>query len=141
MDMSDENDTLSVILFSGTDDRLGAAAVLVSGAAAMGRRVDILLQYWALDAFRAGAARKDHGVAPEGGAEGAAALARMAEKGAQHWIELFAVAKDIGEVSIHACAQSMDMFELSKEDLDPIVDDVEGVAAFMLEAEGQLVFI
>ncbi|MGZ4203986.1 MAG: DsrE/DsrF/DrsH-like family protein [Actinomycetota bacterium] len=139
--MNDQNDTLSVILFSGTDDKLGAAAVLVSGAAAMGRRVDILLQYWALEAFRAGATRKDHGVSPEGGPEGAAALARLADKGAQHWSDLFAVAKDVGEVAIHACAQSMELFGLEKSDLDPIVDDVEGVAAFILEAEGQMVFI
>ena len=36
----------------------------------------------------------------------------------------------------------MDMFHLTKEDLDPIVDGVEGVAAFMTSAaEGQVVFI
>jgi len=45
--------TVSWVLFSGTDDRLSAAAVLAAGAAAIGREVNVFLQYWALDAFRA----------------------------------------------------------------------------------------
>jgi peroxiredoxin family protein len=39
--MSDE--ALSLVLFSGTDDKLQAAAVLTVGAAAMGRKVRILV--------------------------------------------------------------------------------------------------
>ena len=46
------DDTLSLIIFSGTDDKLTAAAVLAAGAAAMDRKVNVLLQYWGLDAFR-----------------------------------------------------------------------------------------
>ena len=72
----DDGQTLSLVLFSGTDDRLNAAAVLTAGAAAMGRRVNIFLQYWALDAFRADRILKDHGIAPEAGAEGAEAVRR-----------------------------------------------------------------
>ena len=70
------NDSLSLVLFSGTDDKLNAAAVLAAGAAAMGRKVHVFLQYWALDAFRADRILKEHGVAPEAGPEGAAALQR-----------------------------------------------------------------
>ena len=43
-----EDGTFSLVLFSGTDDKLAAAAVLAVGAAAMGRPVSIFLQYWAL---------------------------------------------------------------------------------------------
>jgi len=134
------DETLSLILFSGTDDKLTAAAVLAVGAAAMGRPVNVFLQYWALDAFRADRIRKDHGVAAEAGVEGATLVARAAEKG-QHWADTLSQAKDIGEVGIHACALSMDLFEIVKDDLDPLVDDVEGVAAFMAEATGAIVFI
>jgi peroxiredoxin family protein len=35
----------------------------------------------------------------------------------------------------------MDLFGLAQGDLDPLVDDVEGITAFMLAADGQLVFI
>ena len=57
------DDTLSLVLFSGTDDKLHAAGTLAAGAAAMGRPVNVLLQYWALDAFRAAAIDADHGLA------------------------------------------------------------------------------
>ena len=60
-------ETLNVVLFSGTDDKLQAAAVLTAGAAALGKPVNIFLQYWALDAFRADRIGADHGLAPEAG--------------------------------------------------------------------------
>jgi peroxiredoxin family protein len=130
--------SLSVVLFSGTDDKLNAAAVLTAGAAAMGRKVHVFLQYWALDAFRSDRILKDHGVAPEAGPVGAAAFQRH---GGQHWSEILRQAKDIGEVEIQACSLSMDMFGLEVADLDPLVDGQEGVAGFFLHAEGPVTFI
>jgi peroxiredoxin family protein len=136
------DETVSLVLFSGTDDKLTAAAVLAVGAAAMGRKVNILLQYWAVDAFGKDTIRKDHGVAAEAGPEGASAIARATERGRnQHWADLFEQAKLVGDVGIHACALTMDLFDISKDDLDPLVDDVEGVAAFMAEATGPITFI
>lgn len=140
--MGDGEQTLSIALLSGTDDKLNAAALLTAGAAALGRKVDILLQYWALDAFRAGNLTKDHGLAPEAGPDGATAVRRLqAEGGGQHWSQVLAQAKQLGEVQVHACSLSMDLFGLTTDDLDPLVDDVEGVTAFMLAADGQVVFI
>lgn len=133
-----DDSTLSLVLFSGTDDKLGAAAVMTVGAAAMGRKVNVFLQYWALDAFRAEKILKDHGAAPEAGPEGAQIMRRH---GTQHWSELFRQAKDIGEVGIHACSLSMEMFGLTVEDLDPLVDDQEGVASFFVEVDGPVTFI
>ena len=51
--------------------------------------------------------------------------------------------KDLGGVvDIQACSLSMDLLHLESGDLDPLVDGVEGVTAFYLNAgEGQLVFI
>lgn len=133
-----DDSTLSLVLFSGTDDKLNAAAVLTAGAAAMGRKVNIFLQYWALDAFRADRVLKDHGVAPEAGPEGAEAYQRHA---GQHWSEIFRQAKEIGDVGIHACSLSMEMFGLRVEDLDPLVDDQEGVASFFMDVDGPVTFI
>ncbi|HZP96544.1 MAG TPA: DsrE/DsrF/DrsH-like family protein [Candidatus Limnocylindria bacterium] len=136
-----EDATLSLVLFSGTDDRLGAAAILATGAAAMGRPVNVFLQYWALDAFRKDRVGTDHGVAAEAGS-GGAALVKKDQAGDRHWSALLRQAKDIGEVRIHACALSMELFGITKDDLDPLVDDVEGVAAFMSDAQtGPITFI
>jgi len=137
--MDDQDKPLSLVLFSGTDDKLTAAAVLAVGAAAMGRPVNVFLQYYALDAFRAGRVCQDHAISPEATSEQAPVV--RAHPG-QHWSDLLQQARDVGEVSIQACALSMDMFHLKKEDLDPLVDGVEGVAAFIASAsDGQVLFI
>ena len=133
---------LAVGLFSGTDDRLNAAAVLIAGAAALGRPVHVLLQYWALDAFRAENSGLDHGLAPEAGHRGANAVRRLARLGQSSWPETLRQAKEIGQVDIEACSLSMDLLALREADLDPLVDGVEGVTAFWMAAEdAQVVFI
>src|SRR6266508_5665595 len=129
--MNDDT-TLSLVLFSGTDDRLAAAAVLATGAAAMGRPVNVFLQYWALDAFRKTKIADDHGSATEAGPSGTT-LVRQSLTGQRHWSELLKQAKDIGEVKIHACALSMELFGLTKGDRDAPVDDVEGPAPLVID--------
>jgi peroxiredoxin family protein len=130
-----DGQTISLVLFSGTDDRLTAAAVLTAGAAAMGHKVNIFLQYWALDAFRSDRITKEHGIAPEGDA---AVVQRYA---GQHWSEILRQAKEVGEVQIHACTASMEMLGLKTEDLDQLVDGQEGVASFFMDVDGSVTFI
>ena len=136
------DDCLNLVVFSGTDDKLQAVAVLTAGAAALGKKVNLFLQYWALDAFTKAKIERDHGLAPEAGAEGRAAVDALAKAGQAPWAETLRQAKDLGEVDIQACSLSMDLLHLEEEDLDPLVDGVEGVTAFYLNAgEGQIVFI
>jgi len=142
METTDQQ-ALSLILFSGTDDKLNAATVLVSGAAALDRRVNVFLQYWGLEAFEKDRIDKDHGASADAGPEGQEWLRKAREMpGHQHWADTLRLAGEIGDVHITACALSMDLFGITKEDLDPMVDGVEGVVSFLLSAEGsQLVFI
>lgn len=136
------DEPINLVLFSGTDDRLQAAAVLTAGAAALGKPVNIFLQYWALDAFRADRISRDHGLAPEAGAEGRDAVDALRDAGQASWADTLRQAKELGGVDIQACSLSMDLLRLDENDLDPLVDGVEGVTAFYLNAgEGQLVFI
>ena len=121
-----DDSTFSMVLFSGTDDKLNAAAVLIAGAAAMGRKVDVFLQYWALDAFRTDRITKDHGVVPEAGPEGAELFQRH---GGQHWSDILRQAKSIGDVAI------------TVDDLDPLVDDQSGVVTFFMEVDGPVTFV
>ena len=136
------NEPMNLVLFSGTDDKLTAAAVLTAGAAALGKPVHVFLQYWALDAFRGDRIRTPRPLAPEAGAEGAAAVEALRTAGQQHWSETFRQAKEIGEVDVQACSLSMDLLGLERSALDPLVDGIEGVAAFYVNAgDGPVVFI
>jgi peroxiredoxin family protein len=136
------DDSLNLVLFSGTDDKLQAAAVLAAGAAALGKPVNVFLQYWALEAFRADRIAADHGLAPEAGEAGRSAVDALRTAGQASWADTLRQAKELGGVDIEACSLSMDLLQLEQSDLDPLVDGVEGVTAFYLNAgEGQLVFI
>ena len=136
------DEPINLVLFSGTDDKLQAAAVLTAGAAALGRPVNIFLQYWALDAFRADRIGGDHGLAPEAGTAGRTAVRALSDAGQASWAETLRQAKELGGVDIQACSLSMDLLKLEAGDLDPLVDGVEGVTAFYINAgEGQFLFI
>jgi peroxiredoxin family protein len=134
------SECLSIVLFSGTADKLHAAGTIAAGAAAMGRPVNVLLMYWALDAFRADRIENDHGLAYD------AARPRFHEPvgmvGAIPWLETFRQAKEIGDVSITACSGSLTVLGIDATTLDPLVDASGGIAAFLLAAEGgQVLFI
>jgi peroxiredoxin family protein len=137
------DEPLAITLFSGTDDKLQAAAVLTAGAAVIGRPVHVFLQYWGLDAFRAnGSTPHEPMLAPEAGEAGLAAVKALAAAGQASWRETLVQAKAIGQVEIQACSLSMDLLHLTLADLDPLVDGVEGITAFWLAAsEGQVIFI
>jgi peroxiredoxin family protein len=136
------DEPLNLILFSGTDDKLQAAAVLSAGAAALGRPVNVFLQYWALDAFRADRIDRSHGLAPEAGDEGRRQVDALTAAGQQSWAETFRQAKDVGSVDVQACSLSMDLHGIGLSDRDPLGDGVEGETAFHLNAgNGPLVFI
>ena len=127
------DEPLNLVLFSGTDDRLQAAAVLAAGAAALGKP---------LDAFRADRIGRDHGLAPEAGDEGRRQVDALRTAGQASWSDTLRMAKELGSIDIEACSLSMDLLGLEQTDLDPLVDGVEGVTAFYLNAgEGQVVFI
>ncbi|HEY7451012.1 MAG TPA: DsrE/DsrF/DrsH-like family protein [Candidatus Limnocylindria bacterium] len=136
------DEPLNLVLFSGTDDKLNAAAVLAAGAAALGRPVNVFLQYWALDAFRADRISSDHGLAPEAGAEGRTAVDALRAAGQASWADTLRQAKELGGIDIQACSLSMDLLHIAETDLDPLVDGVEGVTAFYLNAgAGPVTFI
>ena len=135
------DETISLVLFSGTDDKLQAAATLAAGAAALGRPVKIFLQFWALDAFRADLINADHGLAAEAGEAGKAAVAAAEKAGQARWPETLRAAKELGEVDIQACSASMAMLKLGQSDLDhglaPEAGPAGRIAVDSLRAAGQ----
>ncbi len=131
---------LNIVLFSGTADKLHAAATLAAGAAAMDRPVNILLQYWALDAFRMERLEESHGLAWDSTADGASRPVKGTK--AIPWLDTFRMAKELGSLSILACSGSLDTLGIDVTALDPLVDASGGIATFLLAADdGQIVFI
>jgi len=130
---------LSMVVFSGTVDRLYPAAIMASGAVAMGMDVDLFLTFYGLDAFRNGNPKTNQKM-DMNYKELAPMLAQlMKEKNVPSWYDMIRKAKEIGNVRVHACAMTLDLMGLKKEDLDPIVDDVVGVGEFVSEAkEGEI---
>ena len=78
----------------------------------------------------------------EAGDAGRQKVDALARAGQAPWAETLRQAKALGEVDIEACSLSMDLLGLEESDLDPLVDGVEGVTAFYLNAgDGQIVFV
>ena len=134
------DEPLNLVLFSGTDDKLQAAAVLAAGAAALGKPVNVFLQYWALDAFRTARLAESHGLAWDAMTEGTARPVNGTKS--IQWLETFRMAKELGQVSILACSGSLDVLGIDVTTLDPMIDASGGIATFLMNAEdGQIVFI
>ncbi len=60
----------------------------------------------------------------------------MHEKQVPSWFDVLQMAADVGDVKVHACAMTMDLLEIEKDDLVDMVDDVIGVATFVSMSEG-----
>ena len=122
---------MAVVLTESAVDKLLPLATLVSGAVAMGLRVDIFASYWGLLAFRRSTPPAAAAVSPGHGEEGQRLEAALRAKNAPSWRAILEMAKSLGEVHVYACSQSMDVLGLKKTDLDPLVESVTGVASFI----------
>jgi peroxiredoxin family protein len=125
---------LAIVLFSGTMDKLLSASIMATGAAAMGMDVEIFLTNWGALAFRKGDFKTNKRVSADFADYQSVLLEQMAAKHVTSWMENLEGAKEIGNVHIAACSHTMTLFDLRLEDLEPIVDEVTGVAAFIERA-------
>jgi peroxiredoxin family protein len=125
---------MSLVLFSGTVDKLTAASILATGAAAMGMEVDVFLTTWGIEAFRKDAYKTNRRVSSDYADYAPVMLEAMAAKKAPSWMENLLGAREIGDVHIAACSMTMELFNLKRDDLEPIVDEVTGVATFIEHA-------
>ncbi|MFN8619507.1 MAG: DsrE/DsrF/DrsH-like family protein [Chloroflexota bacterium] len=123
-----DRSVLSLVLFSGTDDKLNAAAVAPRGRRRLGRPVHVFLQYWALEAFRKDGIEADHGLAHQP-ASGRAKVDALRTAGEAWHHETLRQARSWAR-SRSRQLLSMDLLQLEESDLDPLVDGVEGVTAF-----------
>lgn len=122
---------MTLIVFSGTVDKLMPVGILASGAVAMGMEVEIYLTFWGLQAFRQGAPQQVTKMSAEYEDMAPMMMQLMKEKNMPSWYDTLKQAKELGTVRVHACAATMDLMGMTKEDLDPMVDDIVGVAEYV----------
>ena len=132
-------DRMSIIVFSGTVDKLMAASILATGGAAMGMEVEVFLTTWGLEAFRKDGYKTNMKVSKDFEEYGPVMMEQMMAKKVPSWMENFKNAREIGDVKIYACSMTMELFGMKLQDMEPIVDDVTGVAVFVERAkEGKI---
>jgi len=130
---------MSLIVFSGTVDKLMAASILATGGAAMGLEVEVFLTTWGLEAFRKGGYKTNMKISKDFEEYGPVMMEQMMAKKVPSWMENFKNAMEVGEVKIYACSMTMELFDMKLVDLEPIVTDVTGVATFVERAkEGRI---
>ena len=126
---------MSLVVFSGTADKLTAVATLATGAAAMGMEVELFLTFWGLESFRKGAKAQPPRITAEYADYGPVMMELMQAKHVPHWLDTLRDAREIGSVKVYACSATMELFGMQKDDLEDIVDEVTGVATFVDRAK------
>jgi peroxiredoxin family protein len=122
---------MAVVLTECAADKLLPFATLAAGAVALGFRVDVFASYWGLVAFRTSPLPDTTAASPGHGEDGVRLERALKAPKAPSWKAILEMAKSLGELHIYACSQSMEILGLTKGDLDPLVDEVSGVATFI----------
>lgn len=138
--MNDEK--VSIVLFSGTVDKLMAASIITTGAAAMGKKVTVFLTFYGLMAFRKDDWKTNTRFSKDFEEMAEPAMKAMEAKKVPSWMQTLKDAMDVGDVTVKACGMTMDLFDMQLEHLEPVVSEVTGVGSFVEESTGgQTLFI
>lgn len=124
-------------LFTGSVDKLTAAGIILSGAAAMDMKVDIYVLLQGARAFK-----KEIGDNPDKlqMAENPALKEEFMESlknlNVKTWVEFFREAKEITDVKIHICGLAGKIWGGEKlEDFVDLADDICGIGAYITSAQ------
>lgn len=147
-------DRVTIVVLSGDMDRVMAAFIIATGAAAMGMQVTMFFTFWGLNAIRrkgsqSGAKdwlRRLFGFLNKGGAEtlplskfhfwglGTGMMKRVMREHRMPGIpELMQTAQDLG-VKLIACTTTMGLMGITKDTLIDGVDQLAGVTTYLAEA-------
>lgn len=117
---------ISIIVVSGSRERLQMAAMVASVGAVSGNEVSVFLSMNALAPFVRGAPS----VAPHEGEFGAVA----ATKNVPPFKTLFEQAIELGGAKIHPCSMAMDVLALDPAALEPWLSEPLGLTRFLDDA-------
>lgn len=150
-----KSDRVTIVVLSGDMDRVMAAFIIATGAAAMGMQVTMFFTFWGLNAIRRKGTpsaatdwlRRMFGLLNKGGAEtlplsrfhfwglGTCMMKRVMRRHRMPGIpELMQIAQDLG-VQFIACTTTMGLMGITKETLIDGVDQLAGVTTYLAEAK------
>jgi len=119
---------ISVVVVSGTLERLQMAAMVASVGAVSGNEVAVFLSMNALPLFRRGAPSSAPAEGPMGGL--------LTQKKAPPFKQLFEQAVELGDAKIYPCSMAMDVFGYQAEDLEAYLSGPLGLTKFLSDASG-----
>jgi len=117
---------ISIIVVSGSHERLQMAAMVASVAAVSGNQVSVFVSMNALGYFR----RSPESTPPAEGEFGRV----MAQKKVPKFKDLFAQAVELGDAKVFPCSMAMDVLALKPGDLEPYLAEPIGLTAFLIDA-------
>lgn len=151
----DHKNAVTMVVFSGDLDKLLAAFIIATGAAASGKQVNMFFTFWGLKLLQQ-AHKKPRGLSflqkmfafmvkpgPDKrtisklnmAGMGPMMLKKLMKKSkVPSLAELVTTAKSLG-VKFTACTTSMGVMGITKETLIPEVDHIAGVTSFLADAE------
>jgi peroxiredoxin family protein len=151
--MSEENQKATIIVFSGEMDKVFAAFIIATTAAAMGMETTMFFTFWGLKAIQKGNRTgkglfgRMLGLMNRGGIDrigpskfNFGGLGRwmfkkmMKDQNVTSLPEMLQMAIDL-DVKMLACLMSMDVMEITQDDLIDEIDDVVGAATMLAEAQ------
>ena len=118
---------ISIVVVSGTLERLHMAAMMASVESVTGNQVTVFLSMNALEHFRLDA------TPPR--AEGAFGN-RLTEQKAPGFKQLFHQATELGDAAIHPCSMAMDVLGVQPAELEPWLREPLGLTRFLSDAAG-----
>jgi peroxiredoxin family protein len=151
--MAEDNNRATIVVFSGDMDKIFAAFIIATGCAAAGMDTTLFFTFWGLNAIKTGEPIKAKGFLGKmmgimnrgginrlnpsrfsfGGIGRILFSKMMRDKNVTSVAELRQTLIDL-DVHLLACKMSMDVLEITREDLIPEVENIVGVATFVKDA-------
>jgi len=128
------SDKMTIMMYSGTVDKLLPLAIVTSGAVSMDMEVNIFVTFYGLLGFKKGMVETNQKFIKDFEEFVPMIKEQLKKKNIPSWYDMLKKAKETGKVRIQACSTACDMLDIKKGDLDPIVDEVVGVGTYLAEA-------
>jgi peroxiredoxin family protein len=128
------SDKMTIMMYSGTVDKLMPLAIVTSGAVSMDMEVNIFVTFYGLLGFKKGMVETNQKFIKDFEEFVPMIKEQLKKKNIPSWYDMLKKAKETGKVRIQACSTACDMLDIKKDDLDPIVDELAGVGTYIAEA-------